>query len=296
MFLPRWMILVVFVTATLAAKGATPPPVEALTETQLAQFKVLDREFDRLESFLAAQPDNQPKLETKRVLEVMKKRAAGLRTSFDQTRFDEIRYEVNFEHQQMLLWLLPPRLQPIGSPKAAGPRNELSALEKTSGWELLFDGKSLAGWHGYGLKGPPSAGWEVRDGALYAAGGVQKRVELVTDRKLENFELSWEWRAAPGADSGLKYFVTENSVSRAAHEFQFGDALLAEGKPVKASGDWNQSRLVVEGQVVEQWLNGKIVRSYQISPKEKAKATGQLLLTCRGAEAAVRDLKVRELK
>ena len=118
-------------------------------------------------------------------------------------------------------------------------------------------------------------------------------MDLVTDRRLENFELNWEWRAAPGTSGSLRYFVAENSNS-AADEVQFGEALLAQGQPVKAPGEWNQSRLVVEGQVVEQWLNGKLVKTYQVG--SKVKPAGQLGLTCRGAEAAVRDLKIRELK
>ncbi len=290
-----WPVIAVFPPARAATAPAQPLAVAAagLTEVQEAQFKVLDREFDRLEAFLASRPDSQPKLETKRVLEVMKKRTAGLRTLFDQTRFDEIRYEVNFEYQQLLLWLQPPRLHPIGSPEAAGPRNELTAMEKTSGWELLFDGKSLAGWHGAGLKNLPPSGWEISEGTLRAVGGAKKPVDLVTDRRLENFELNWEWRAAPGTSGSLRYFVAENSNS-AADEVQFGEALLLQGQPVKAPGEWNQSRLVVEGQVVEQWLNGKLVKTYQVG--SKAKSAGQLGLTCRGAEAAVRDLKIRELK
>ena len=46
--------------------------------------------------------------------------------------------------------------------------NTLTPAEKASGWQLLFDGKSLDGWRPYRKKaGEPIAGWEVKDGTLH---------------------------------------------------------------------------------------------------------------------------------
>ena len=130
--------------------GALLPGVglaaEPLTEAQETGFKELESEFTRLDKFLSTLPPSQPRDETRRVLENMRGRAAGLRTSFDPTRFDEIKWEVNFEHQQMLLWLQEPRLLPLPVDGSVRPVNELTPLEKSSGWELLFDGRSLQGW------------------------------------------------------------------------------------------------------------------------------------------------------
>ena len=46
------------------------------------------------------------------------------------------------------------------------PLNRLSNAESKEGFELLFDGKTLAGWRGYRQEGPPKQGWVVRDAAI----------------------------------------------------------------------------------------------------------------------------------
>ncbi|MCU0391048.1 MAG: DUF1080 domain-containing protein, partial [Thermoflexibacter sp.] len=44
--------------------------------------------------------------------------------------------------------------------------NTLSKAEKKEGWKLLFDGKSLKGWHNY-LKKDVSAKWKIENEALF---------------------------------------------------------------------------------------------------------------------------------
>jgi len=43
--------------------------------------------------------------------------------------------------------------------------NTLTDAEKAAGWRLLFDGKSLAGWHNFKREGV-RPGWQVKDGSL----------------------------------------------------------------------------------------------------------------------------------
>jgi hypothetical protein len=335
-------ISLAFGLALLAGHAQTPAQPaadEPLSEAQATQFKELDADFDRLQKFLSSLPDSQPRNETQRVLDFMKKRADEMRSArtFDQGRFDEIRFETNFEYQQMQLWLLEPRVKPLPRDGSVGPLRPLNGLtpqEKASGWELLFDGRSFAGWRGYKLKGPPPAGWEIKDGLLRTSGGAATGVDLITERKFANFELMWEWRLAPGANSGIKYFVTEDRPNAPGHEYQllddtgdpsrdrrtpaqrtgaFYDVLEpAVDKPLKAAGQWNQSRLVVKGSRVEHWLNGRNVLTYEVGgPAVKAgiakskfkderafgqKVEGHLLITYHASEASFRNLKVRELK
>lgn len=313
------------------AAEAAPEP---LTEVQENGFKELDREFTRLETFLNTLPPSQPRDETRRVLDGMRTRAAGLRTNFDPTRFDEIRWEVNFEHQQMLLWLQEPRLLPLSVDGAVRPVNELTPMEKSSDWELLFDGRSLQGWRGYRAKGAV-ANWRVQDGALRPAGTAATGFDLITERKFSNFELMWEWQSAPGSNGGVKYFVTEDRPSAPGHEYQILDhagepnrarrteaqrtgafydviAASAADKAMRPIGKWNQSRLLVAGNRVEHWLNGVKILSYELdSPAVKEalarskfktepafgkKVTGHILLTYHPTETAYRSIKVRELR
>ena len=70
--------------------------------------------------------------------------------------------------------------------------NKLTDKEKSDGWQLLFDGKTLDGWRDYNgtaLTGP----WFVKDGTIQAkGGGSDANGYIVTDRIYENFELAWE--------------------------------------------------------------------------------------------------------
>ena len=84
--------------------------------------------------------------------------------------------------------------------------NQLTAAEKSAGWQLLFDGKTLNGWRTYAKK--PAGGWEVVDGTLHAIAKV-KGSELITEKKFNDYELTWEWKVPPAGNNGLKYFVTE---------------------------------------------------------------------------------------
>ncbi len=214
----------------------------------------------------------------------------------------------------------------------AAEYNTLTAAEKKEGWKLIFDGKSLAGWRTFKKTTAPDKGWIVEDGVLkhVAKGGGG---DIITDATFESFDLRWEWKAAPGANSGLKYFVSEERKQLLGHEYQLidderhADAKLAEGKRVTASfydvlaphgakpkpaGEWNHSRVLVKGNHVEHWLNGDKVLEYELgsdaikaavakSKFSKVEDFGSrvqchLLLQDHGDEISFRDIKLLELK
>ena len=91
--------------------------------------------------------------------------------------------------------------------------NTLSAKEKAAGWQLLFDGKTTNGWHGYGRTDAGSA-WQVQDGALLLNEDAKKSNagggDLVTDAAFENFELNIEWKASKGVNSGIIFLVQDD--------------------------------------------------------------------------------------
>src|SRR6185503_6789268 len=97
--------------------------------------------------------------------------------------------------------------------------NTLTPVEKTAGWHLLFDGKTLSGWRGVGYDTVPTAHWVVVDGAIRKIpSGEVPRVadgrplvggDLMTVDSFADFELSFEWKVTPGANSGVKYNVSE---------------------------------------------------------------------------------------
>src|SRR5437762_10726590 len=106
--------------------------------------------------------------------------------------------------------------------------NELNETERLTGWRLLFDGRTLKGWRGLGYDTVPSAHWVVENGAIkkIASGKVArmrdgqpaKGGDLMTVDTFKDFELTWEWKFAPGSNSGVKYNVSEaKSMTRAAN-------------------------------------------------------------------------------
>ncbi|MCX6952542.1 MAG: DUF1080 domain-containing protein, partial [Verrucomicrobia bacterium] len=204
--------------------------------------------------------------------------------------------------------------------------NELTAAEKSAGWTLLFDGKTTNGWRGYGNK--PIAGWDIVDGTLHAIAKV-KGVELITEKKYDNFEFTWEWKLPPAGNNGVKYFVTEARPGAPGHEYQMLDDKAhpdskagpirqtaafyyvlppAADKPYREPGNWNQSKIVVRGKTVEHWLNGKNVLTYEagsaavkagVAASKFAKAegfgekiVGHIMLTYHQDDCWYRNIKI----
>jgi Domain of Unknown Function (DUF1080) len=227
-----------------------------------------------------------------------------------------------------VILILALALQPA-VPGAPAP-NTLTPAEKAEGWQLLFDGKALDAWRGYKRETLPEAGWEIKDGTLRTVAKV-KGADLITRKKFNDFEFTWDWRVAPGGNNGVKYFVTEERPQSPGHEYQmiddtgypgklgpghltgdFYDVLpAASDKPIRRAGEWNTSRVVVRGARVEHWLNGKNVLAYQLgSAAVKAgierskfkghqgfgeKVAGHIMLTYHQDECWYRNLKIREM-
>src|SRR3989442_12354038 len=97
--------------------------------------------------------------------------------------------------------------------------NTLTPAEQTAGWRLLFDGRTLSGWRGVGYDTVPTAHWVVVNGAIkkIASGNVPRVADgrplvggdLETRDSFADFELSFEWKVTRGANSGVKYNVSE---------------------------------------------------------------------------------------
>jgi hypothetical protein len=186
-------------------------------------------------------------------------------------------------------------------PLTLGAQNRLSATERAAGWKLLFDGKTLAGWHGLGYATTPPGLWIVEHGAIVrvpngrapvqADGQPLSGMDLISDGAYTNYELAWEWKIAPGGNSGLKYNVSESLSTQMAPphaakgwEYQMLDDSLAEDNKLathragalydmfassdptaaKRAGEWNSSRLVFNGTHGEHWLNGKRVVTFEL--------------------------------
>lgn len=173
--------------------------------------------------------------------------------------------------------------------------NNLSEQEKKNGVQLLFDGKTTNGWRGAYKDKFPDKGWEVKDGELRVLGsdGAESANggDIVTEKQFSAFILQFDFKLTEGANSGVKYFVTEkenNSGSAIGLEYQIlddakhpdanmgsiGNRTLAslydlipairEPRARRPIGEWNKGMIVVypDGNI-EHFLNGWKVVEYK---------------------------------
>jgi 3-keto-disaccharide hydrolase len=225
----------------------------------------------------------------------------------------------------ILAFITPPL---AGQSAPESPHNRLTAEERHDGWQLLFDGKTTAGWRGFKQKGVPK-GWVVEDGSLVRrAGGA----DLITLRSYRNFELALEWKISSGGNSGIMYRVTEDGEAtyETGPEMQvLDDAKHPDGASrltsagacfglypapagvVHPAGEWNAVRIVVNGNQVEHWLNDvKVVEYELLSPDWESRVAaskfsqwkgygrapgGHIALQDHGDDVAYRSIRLREL-
>jgi len=88
--------------------------------------------------------------------------------------------------------------------------NQLTAQEKSWGWRLLFDGKTFAHWEDPSKKSPPGDSFTIEDGCLKAAAHPRIVEDLFTSDFFRDFELAFDWKIAPGGNSGIKYRIQDH--------------------------------------------------------------------------------------
>ena len=168
--------------------------------------------------------------------------------------------------------------------KSAEP-NTLSEKEKSAGWQLLFDGTSGKGWHGYNQSGIPEC-WTVEDGCLTmnTVGGEESQ-DIISDNIYRNFAFTVEYKLEKGANSGIVFQLKEDTIYTFPYEtgpeFQLIDqdnwydpledwqihganyAMYPPlAKPYNPAGEWNRLLLLVNGNDVVQIINGIVVVRY----------------------------------
>lgn len=173
--------------------------------------------------------------------------------------------------------------------------NNVSEAEKRNGVSLLWDAKTTTGWRGAYKQTFPEKGWEIKDGTLnvLSSSGAEATNggDILTDKEYGAFILQFDFKLTPGANSGVKYFVTEsehNQGSAIGLEYQVldderhpdaklgvvGNRTLAslydlipslrEPRARRPVGEWNRGMIVVyPDNRVEHWLNGWKVLEYQ---------------------------------
>ena len=228
--------------------------------------------------------------------------------------------------------------QAAPSPAAAVPDAAQPAAAQPGPWRHLFDGNTATGLKGLQKSDFLRAGWKIRGGALSLSkeireSGRKTGGDLVTTEAYENFELSFEWKLDVAGRSGVVYLVRPNlGAVPAGHLFQLVDDVRhpdgLKGGPIKRTGslygvlppgenkrlndvDWNEGRLIIQGDHVEHWINDEKVLSYELGSAELKKAVlasteklgtafgtkfkSPIVLLDAGEDIAFRRLKIRQL-
>lgn len=161
----------------------------------------------------------------------------------------------------------------------------------------LFNGRNLDGWLTSPLPVAPEPGWSVENETLRTTPGKGVQDYLVSAGRYRDFDLLFEWKVEPGANSGIKYrvqgwvhpeapqrevrssFEGASKFEPIAAEYQIADdeanpdalsdvkhsagALYEFAAPHKsrpaAANVWHTGRIVVKGLHFEHWLDGEKV-------------------------------------
>lgn len=211
--------------------------------------------------------------------------------------------------------------------------------QKKSDQVTLFDGTSTSAWRSAHSEGFPEQGWKVEGKVLTVLAKTESApagADIVTKKRYSNFELELEVNLTKGANSGIKYFVSNSFPGYEGQylglEFQLidddrhpdaklgrdGNRTMAslydlipatKNKKVNPPGKWNKIKLIVDGNHVEHWLNGKKVLEFDrnsesfkqlvaISKYKNFKnfggiPEGHLLLQGHSDQVSFRNIKIR---
>ena len=180
---------------------------------------------------------------------------------------------------------------------AAEP-NTLTAAERTAGWKLLFDGKTLKGWVDPAKQTPPGDSFRVVDGMIASTAKPKFREDMLTTEKFKNFELRFDWKISPGGNSGVKYLVQDTAIIHpslfavkpmAKFEDRIDYLLRSAKRPIRSSlpadGEVEIYQVAFEYQVIDNTAHADAKRSqkswagalYQLIAPEGAgpKAVGE---------------------
>ena len=191
----------------------------------------------------------------------------------------------------------------------------------------LFDGETLDNWMTQDGK-PVTKGWEVVDGAIRLNREQGRAGHILSRHEYGDFDLSFEWQIAARGNSGLKYRVRKYGKKTLGLEYQIYDDGKPDATPGRGStasiyaiyepdpemqvnppGEFNTARIIVRGNHIEHWINGRLTVAAEVGSREWDKRVasskfsketafsrnrfGRIMLTDHGAEVWYRNIEIR---
>jgi hypothetical protein len=177
--------------------------------------------------------------------------------------------------------------------------------------ESIFNEKDLTGWTIYGTEL-----WYVEDGLLVCESGPDKEYGyLGTDKQYKDFELSVEFKQGADGNSGVFFRSSIEGTKITGWQVEvappgsstggiyesYGRGWLIKPDPELDKhlkfGKWNSMKIRVVGDLVETWLNGKKMVTFE--DEKIGKATGSIALQIHsggGIKVMWRNLEVKVIK
>jgi hypothetical protein len=180
------------------------------------------------------------------------------------------------------------------------------ASGSSHGWQSLFDGKTLDGWHAIG-----EGNWTVENGVIVGRlnNGETNLGYLVLEHPLADFMLRLQFKLTSG-DSGVyfrghegisgQFFGLQVEIPAESNPIKFGALLnmisvnrnsrVARPPPIKFTrGDWNDLEISAFNQDIKVKINGIVAADLVDAPRVQQ---GQIALQVRleGAEVLFRNI------
>jgi len=167
-----------------------------------------------------------------------------------------------------------------------------SEPDKKATWTILFDGSGTDQWRDTKSEQFPEHGWVLEGEILTVLGETEDQPgghDIISKERFGNFELELEVRLTEGANSGIKYIVTDafpgkegsflgleyqlldNERHPDAQQGRDGNHKMAalydmipppENLTIHPPGEWNKVRILLDGSQVEHWFNKEKVMEF----------------------------------
>ncbi|MEN8227671.1 MAG: DUF1080 domain-containing protein [Bacteroidota bacterium] len=177
--------------------------------------------------------------------------------------------------------------------------------------ESIFNGKDLSGWTIYGTEK-----WYVEDGLLVCESGPdQEYGYLGTEKEYVDFELTLKFKQGADGNSGVFFRSSIEGTKIAGWQVEvappdhntggiyesYGRGWLIKPDPELDKylkfGKWNKMKIRVKGDLVETWLNGHKMITFEDEKIGKAKGIIALQIHSGGGiKVQWKNLKVRVLE
>jgi hypothetical protein len=163
--------------------------------------------------------------------------------------------------------------------------NKLTEQEQTEGWQLLFDGDSLAQWRSY-QREDLDEGWAIENGCLARVGGGG---DIISREQFGDFELKLDWRISESGNSGI--FIRGDEKGKSIHHSGFEmqvldnaghwdarnpthragayyDMIVPDHDTSTPFGSWNSVHIIASGPHIEFWLNDRQTAKFELGSPE----------------------------